>query len=56
VYGLTRVGPVNWGWNFSNSKPLEIGMPVEMVARRLRSDGDRGMLGYGYKFRPVVGA
>ncbi len=31
----------------------EIGMPVEMVVRRLRSDGDeRGMLIYGYKFRP----
>jgi uncharacterized protein len=33
----------------------EIGMPVEMVTRRLRSDGDeRGMLIYGYKFRPVL--
>ena len=28
--------------------------PVEMVTRRLRSDGDeRGMLVYGYKFRPA---
>lgn len=35
-------------------KPIEIGMPVEMVTRRLRSDGDeRGILIYGYKFRPV---
>ena len=35
-------------------EPVEIGMPVEMVTRRLRSDGDeRGMLVYGYKFRPV---
>ena len=33
----------------------EIGMPVEMVTRRLRSDGDeRGMLVYGYKFRPIL--
>lgn len=33
----------------------EIGMPVEMVTRRLRSDGDeRGMLIYGYKFRPLL--
>ncbi len=32
--------------------PVEIGMPVEMVTRRLRSDGERGMLVYGYKFRP----
>ncbi len=35
-------------------QPVEIGMPVEMVTRRLRQDGDeRGMLIYGYKFRPV---
>jgi len=30
----------------------QIGMPVEMVTRKLRSDGERGMLVYGYKFRP----
>ena len=37
------------------SQPVEIGMPVEMVTRRLRQDGDeRGMLIYGYKFRPRV--
>src|SRR5271157_829950 len=36
-------------------KPIEIGMPAEMVTRRLRSDGDeRGILIYGYKFRPAV--
>lgn len=36
------------------SQPVEIGMPVEMVTRRIRQDGDeRGMLVYGYKFRPV---
>ncbi len=35
-------------------QPVEIGMPVEMVTRRLRQDGDeRGMLVYGYKFRPA---
>jgi uncharacterized OB-fold protein len=34
---------------------VEIGMPVEMVTRRLRQDGDeRGMLIYGYKFRPKL--
>ena len=33
---------------------VKIGMPVEMVTRRLRQDGDeRGMIVYGYKFRPV---
>ena len=34
---------------------VEIGMPVEMVTRRLRQDGDeRGIIVYGYKFRPVL--
>ena len=38
-------------------EPVKIGMPVEMVTRRIRQDGDeRGMLIYGYKFRPVLGA
>jgi uncharacterized OB-fold protein len=32
---------------------VEIGMPVEMVTRKMRDDGDeRGMIVYGYKFRP----
>ncbi len=35
-------------------QPVEIGTPVEMVTRRLRSDGDRGVLLYGYKFRPLL--
>lgn len=35
---------------------VEIGMPVEMVTRKIRSDMDeRGMIVYGYKFRPVMG-
>ena len=34
---------------------VEIGAPVEMVTRKLREDGDeRGMIIYGYKFRPVL--
>ena len=37
------------------SEPVKIGMPVEMVTRKIRSDGDeRGILLYGYKFRPVM--
>jgi uncharacterized OB-fold protein len=32
----------------------EIGMPVEMVTRKLRTDGERGVILYGYKFRPVL--
>jgi hypothetical protein len=36
-------------------EPVQIGMPVEMVTRRIRADGgERGMLIYGYKFRPVM--
>ncbi len=36
-------------------QPVEIGTPVEMVTRKLRQDGDeRGIIVYGYKFRPVL--
>jgi len=34
---------------------VQIGMPVEMVTRKLRDDTDeRGIIVYGYKFRPVM--
>ena len=34
---------------------VQIGMQVEMVTRKIRADGDeKGMLVYGYKFRPVI--
>ena len=33
---------------------VDIGTPVEMVTRKLRSEGDQGMLIYGYKFRPIL--
>ena len=34
---------------------VEVGTSVEMVTRKLRQDGaERGMLVYGYKFRPVL--
>ena len=37
------------------AETVEVGMPVEMVTRKLRSATDeRGMLVYGYKFRPVL--
>ncbi len=35
-------------------KAVYIGMPVEMVTRKLSEDGDRGLISYGYKFRPPV--
>lgn len=31
---------------------VEIGQRVEMVTRKLKEDGERGVLVYGYKFRP----
>ncbi len=36
--------------------PVEIGMRVEMVTRKLRSEGPQGMILYGYKFRKAVTA
>jgi uncharacterized OB-fold protein len=40
-----------------DNRHVEIGMPVEMVTRKIRSATDeRGMLVYGYKFRPVMTA
>jgi uncharacterized OB-fold protein len=40
--------------DFGEQEPA-VGMPVEMVTRLLRSATDeRGMLIYGYKFRPAV--
>ena len=39
--------------DFGDTKP-QIGMPVEMVTRKLKSDGERGLIHYGYKFRPPL--
>lgn len=35
-------------------EPVTIGMRVEMVTRKLRTEGESGMIVYGYKFRPVL--
>jgi uncharacterized OB-fold protein len=43
---LTDIDPEN----------VQIGMPVEMVTRKLRTDGEEGMIVYGYKFRPQIEA
>jgi len=34
---------------------VRIGMPVEMVTRKVQGGGEEGTIVYGYKFRPVVG-
>ncbi len=36
------------------SEAPQIGDRVEMVTRRLYSDGDSGAIIYGYKFRPLL--
>ncbi|MHC1598099.1 MAG: Zn-ribbon domain-containing OB-fold protein [Candidatus Methanofastidiosia archaeon] len=33
---------------------LEIGMPVEVVIRKLFAYGESGIIVYGYKFRPIL--
>lgn len=35
-------------------EPLNIGDPVEMVTRKLTTEGERGVILYGYKFRRVL--
>ena len=35
---------------------VAIGDRVEMVTRKLTSEGSKGMIVYGYKFRPVLSA
>jgi len=38
-----------------DGQDVKIGMPVEMVTRKIRDDGNqRGIIVYGYKFRPVL--
>ncbi|MHB8114242.1 MAG: Zn-ribbon domain-containing OB-fold protein [Bellilinea sp.] len=38
-----------------DGQDVKIGMPVEMVTRKIRDDGNqRGIIVYGYKFRPVM--
>jgi uncharacterized protein len=33
---------------------VSIGMPVEMVTRKIMEQGEAGLILYGYKFRPVI--
>ena len=35
---------------------VKIGDRVEMVTRKLTTEGERGMIVYGYKFRPLLGS
>lgn len=33
---------------------VHIGMPVEMVTRKIKEEGENGLIVYGYKFRPIL--
>jgi uncharacterized OB-fold protein len=33
---------------------VSVGMPVEMVTRKLSQEGEEGQILYGYKFRPLL--
>lgn len=39
--------------DFGEQEP-EIGMKVEMVTRKLSEDGNKGLITYGFKFRPPL--
>ena len=59
--------PTPWPWSSWTKGPMvtaqltdvdrdevEIGMPVEMVTRKMREEGEDGLIVYGYKFRRAV--
>jgi uncharacterized OB-fold protein len=35
---------------------VSVGMPVEMVTRKIQTGGQEGPIVYGYKFRPAISA
>jgi uncharacterized OB-fold protein len=35
-------------------KDVKTGMRLEVVTRKIKSEGEKGLLVYGYKFRPVL--
>ena len=37
-----------------DAEDVHIGMPVEMVTRKIKEEGENGLIVYGYKFRPVL--
>lgn len=47
-------GPILTAQLTDVDEAITIGMRVEMVTRKLRTDGDEGVIIYGYKFRPML--
>ena len=37
-----------------DKEQVYIGMPVEMVTRKIREQGEEGLISYNYKFRPLL--
>ena len=37
-----------------DSSQVTLGMPVEMVTRKMREEGEDGLILYNYKFRPTL--
>ena len=37
-----------------DNEDVHVGMPVEMVTRKIKEEGDNGVIVYGYKFRRPV--
>lgn len=47
-------GPLVLGQLTDIDGEVQIGDAVEMVTRKLMTEAERGMIVYGYKFRPVL--
>ncbi|MFO7322721.1 MAG: OB-fold domain-containing protein [Chloroflexota bacterium] len=56
VLALVRLdeGPIITAQITDVDGPVAIGDRVEMVTRRLTTEGPKGVIVYGYKFRPVL--
>lgn len=47
-------GPIVTAQLTDIDSPVTIGDRVEMVTRKLTTEGSRGVIVYGYKFRPIL--
>ena len=50
-----KVVDASGDWHWEKKFDVEMGMRVEMVTRKLKEDGEKGILVYGYKFRRPIG-
>ena len=51
TYSVIRSAPDDFKKVDCDVDNLEIGDPVEMVFRKIREDGEDGVISYGFKFR-----